>query len=117
MRGILAAALLSTIVVGCASGDYEARLASWVGRDIDQLVTQWGPPSGSHIFADGRQVVTYRRSGAAMMPGGWQSVNTPYGVRQVEEPGLLVNFWCETTFTTDARRIIQTWAWRGNNCG
>jgi hypothetical protein len=70
---------------------YEAAVASWVGRSETDLLRNWGVPTRSQLLSEGGQALEY-----------------------VERQGEEVV--CTTLFTSDLLGIIQTWTWRGRRC-
>src|ERR1041385_8786703 len=62
MRRVMAALVL---VVGMATGCATAlnpgtTMASWLGRDAVEVITQWGPPSVVQDIGGGRRVLIWR---------------------------------------------------------
>jgi hypothetical protein len=70
---------------------YEAAVASWVGRSETDLLRAWGVPSRSQLLSEGGQALEYvQRQGDEVV--------------------------CTTLFTSNLLGIIQTWTWRGRRC-
>jgi hypothetical protein len=70
---------------------YEAALASWVGRSETELVRAWGVPSHSQLLSQGGEALEY-----------------------VEHRGD--EAVCTTLFTSNILGVIQSWTWRGSRC-
>lgn len=46
--------LVLLLLAGCATtAGYEKILNSWVGDNVDHLVSSWGPPASSYQLSDG----------------------------------------------------------------
>ena len=44
-------------LTGCVN--FEAERTAWGGKNLDELVTAWGPPTSVGTLSDGRQMVGY----------------------------------------------------------
>lgn len=78
-----------------AEDRYGRMLNGWMGRDIAQLVKQWGAPTSDFRSPDGSHLLVFRETRSA-----------PIG-------GHLMQ--CETTFTAVNGRLTH-WRWKGNDC-
>ena len=98
------ALIVMTVLSACATtGKYEAKLDSWVGNDVSDLIVAWGPPAQTYEMPDGRTLYTwYFDGGAVAVPVG----NAAYAVQR----------YCKTTFTVGPLGFVQTWRWEGNAC-
>lgn len=107
------------LLAACATTvRHEAALAQWVGKPLDALVLEWGPPQGSYTLRDGRQVIEYRQQQIVRRPGwGRSMLHSPrifYLLDEMDDEYSLRQ--CSTRFIVDAQGIIQQWAWDGNDC-
>jgi hypothetical protein len=119
-----------SLFFGCATtANYEKILQSWVGSNIDQLVSAWGPPHSSYTLSDGGSVLEYSnqnvaqiggysyttpqttyQSGSANVYGSngtsaygtYNGTSTTYVQRQTPTQYIQLN--CTTRFTTNAAR-------------
>lgn len=140
-RIICAAIVALALLSACATtANYESVLKSWMGSHVDSLVASWGPPQSSYQLSNGGQVIEYVSSRNVQVGGytysapqttyqsgsvsaygtGGSAYGTYSGTSttyvQKQTPTYNVNTWCKTRFTTNSSRIIERWAWQGNNC-
>jgi hypothetical protein len=77
--------------VSTSPAQYEAAVASWIGRNETELFRAWGVPSRSQLLSEGGQALEYvQRQGDEVV--------------------------CTTLFTSNLLGVIQTWTWRGRRC-
>lgn len=112
----LALALPAIALAACASSAaYEKMLNGWVGKPVDALVQEWGPPQATHTYEDGRRALQYRERATDFQPP--VTAPSPYTVRdEVIFPGSMRELVCITTFEADEHGTIRSWKWRGNAC-
>ncbi|MEX2454396.1 MAG: hypothetical protein WD470_06815 [Rhodospirillaceae bacterium] len=112
----LYAIMLAALVSACMStAAYEAMLDGWVGRHVDALVQEWGPPQATHSYEDGRRSLQYRERTIQHVPP--VTAFNPYSARDtILFPGTVRELACITTFEADAQGIVRSWKWRGNDC-
>ena len=54
--------LAGVLLAACATEEhYNRMLAGWVGRPLDDLMIQWGPPDKSAVLSRGGKVIEYDR--------------------------------------------------------
>ena len=118
---LLATILWIFLLSGCATtAKYETVLNSWVGHDVNELISSWGYPVNSFKAPNGNTVYVYSSSGSYTMPTQTNSTynvygNTVYG-NTTTTGGQTLNFWCRTFFEVSTSNKIVTWRWEGNNC-
>lgn len=121
----------------CATtANYEKILNTWVGGNVDSLVSSWGPPANFYTFSDGGRVLEYSNQrniqiggyttttpqttyqtgsvNVGSVYGNYNSTSTTY-VRQTT-PVQNISMQCVTRFTVNPQGIITKWAWQGNAC-
>ena len=121
MIRILAAAICISLLLGCATSQrYEEMLNTWVGKNEEELVRSWGPPSS--VYDSGRsKFLTYARSAQGYVPGaapsyrGYVIGNTVYTRPIGGSPGYAYTQQCVTSFET-VGGVIRSWRWEGNAC-
>lgn len=102
---------------GHTLADYQKMLNTWVGRSADELVTEWGVPSGTYEKTDGSKVFQYEKkkiygdSGYATYDGYYRYPSVTY------YPGYMKTLECITIFYIDKDGIITNWQSQGNACG
>lgn len=129
------------IIASCATtANYEKILNSWIGENVDNLVSSWGPPQSSFKLSDGSTVVEYVRSRNSQIGGytytvpqttyqtgtasaygtGGYAYGTYSGTSttyvQKQTPTYNINLLCKTRFTVNPNGIITKWSWQGNDC-
>ena len=133
----------SVLLASCATtANFEKTLQSWVGKDVDRLIAEWGPPQSSFLLRDGGQVLEWTRQRTAQVGGfrystpqttyeaGKVTVQTPGGrvtgtgtysgttTTYVQKQTSVYNVQqsCSARFTVTGQGKISAWAWQGNSC-
>lgn len=110
---------------GCATqAKYKARLDSWIGAPIDNLVASWGYPATQLTAPNGNTVYVYERSGGFVMPMTTTTNahvtgygNSAYGTATTTSyGGQYINMSCRTFFEVGPSRTIVSWRYEGNAC-
>lgn len=116
------------IAAGCApratERAYRDMLEGYQGRHIDSLVAAWGPASGHHTFADGRQMYSFVRNRRTyvepLYPAfGWGMGfyrRNFFGGYYFNDRSIIREYSCETMVTTDRKGRIIDFSYRGNAC-
>ncbi len=98
---------------GCASTPPADDIAaSWQGRDINDLIYSWGPPTGIYELPDRRKLLTYTYTGASLAATnpfaaiGHVLQSTAAGMRGYPAPLPPPSPRCKVTFRTDAADLI-----------
>jgi len=89
--------IVSVLLVACASLD--SRMAGYVGKHQDELISNWGPPNEATKLKKGGTRIVYIEQLPLINPN------------QYVDPSLRI---CEKIFITDSRGIIKSY--RHNNC-
>ena len=121
-------------IVSCATtAKYEKLLDTWMGGNVNDLVSQWGAPSSSYKMSNGNTILTYMRSRSGAIPIYNQPQSTTHQGTIYGSGGMTnysgtstssygtttympVTWSCKTEFTVDTRDIIINWRFLGNNC-
>jgi hypothetical protein len=99
MRKLLILALIPCFAACVTAAELDERLAVWVGKDADQVASDWGAPSGIYKKKDGGSILTYERM-SVITTGIGQSAQTS-------------SRSCRVDFTTDADGKIVGTKWQG----
>jgi len=109
--------LLCAIIAGCAAGNVEKNMKSWLGHTRMELLSVWGPPT--QIMSDGNEgeVFIYDKSTTYTTPGQlWgQSQKKPYGKTTgyaVYVPGQTIRFQSYRMFFIDSSGRIYYVSWK-----
>lgn len=110
---------------GCATQQLDARMAPWVGRNVSDLIAEWGAPQQSLPDGAGGQILTWfeQRFTATpqlvyVPPGacyqgnwgpGWYS-GGPYGW---SGPFVHDKYVVSRSFWVDAQGTVTRYAWKG----
>ena len=101
MCKILSMIALVLAFTGCA---WQGVPASWHGRDLDELITYWGPPDQIYTLKNGGQSVKYQHQRFGSSFYGTSTYATGFGT----------TYWCEVRFTTDSNGVITSSVGEGN---
>lgn len=97
--------LAVVLLVGCVTPTERVNnaLDSWLGLNENQLIAQYGVPSGVY-HSRGMKFVTFYTSSLGSTVG-YSGIPRRYYTRS-----------CSITFGIDEDGIIQTYSWKGNAC-
>lgn len=110
MRRIFLLLAITFFMSACATTEnYEAKLKTWVGSDINNLITSWGPPSDEYKMPNGNIMYTWLRVGNTMVISNYNQYTNTVLTSSVRH-------WCKTTFTVNSAGTIRNWRWEGNSC-
>jgi hypothetical protein len=100
------------IGLGCATrgADFEASLGSWVGKDVNLLVSDWGPATRSFQAWDGSTTYVWERPGQEGPTG--PKVPPHYTGMAVK----VVDHTCTRTVNTDEAGKILEIHYAGGAC-
>ena len=102
--------IYASVVISCATtANYEKVLNSWVGSDVNNLLTTWGPPSDVYEMPNGSKMYTWLWVDNTRVISNYNSYLNMVTSRTV-------TYWCKTTFTVNSSSVITNWRWEGNNC-
>ena len=121
-------------IVSCAtSAKYEKLLDTWMGNNVNHLISSWGAPSSTFKMSNGNTILTYMRSSSGAIPIYNQPQTTTHQGTKYGSSGMTkysgtstssygtttympVTWSCKTEFTVDTRDMIINWRYQGNNC-
>ena len=132
MKYFLKLSLLGITVLllqGCATHqNFVNRYNSWVGKDINNLVTQIGYPDSTYVLPNKNKVYVYEKSRVYSYPsmpmmgyGGYYGYYGGYGGYGGYGYGMMyssevVQKSCKLFLETNKKGIIVKWGSRGNHC-
>ncbi|MFA6185868.1 MAG: hypothetical protein WC770_01470 [Phycisphaerae bacterium] len=93
---------------------YEAKLNSWIGVDVNNLIASWGYPESSFVAPNGNKVYVYSQSSSYTKPMV-TNIN-PYTHSAITYGGKTVEHWCNTYIEADNTGRIIKCTWKGNHC-
>ncbi|MDC1341957.1 hypothetical protein N8222_09170 [Oceanospirillaceae bacterium] len=121
MKRIIVLGMLLTFVSACSGGfgTMDRIMQSWEGATLDEVVSQWGYPSGQQEF-NGRTIYHWDRNATMTLPSsttGTANVigNTAY-INTVTYGGGSSNWACRRSLEVDENGGVVSWQWGGNNC-
>ncbi|UJB30152.1 hypothetical protein [Chromobacterium sp. Beijing] len=115
MKTTLALSLLAaSLLTGCATqAGYAQKVYGWHGRDVNEMLAQWGAPTSQLTMPNGNQLYTYRSAYSQEMPYQGGFYNYPWGF----SGGGSVYYRCTTNFVADPKtHTIQSVSFEGNDC-
>jgi hypothetical protein len=97
-------------VLSCAtSANYEAKLKTWLGSDINNLIASWGPPSNVYTMPNGNKIYTWLWVGGTIVTTNYiELLDTTYTDS--------VTYWCKTMFTANTMGVVVSLGYNGNSC-
>lgn len=85
----------------------ETKLNYWKDKDINDVISAWGPPSSVYTMPNGNRMYSWNHSGP-------MEVQTDgYGYHVVSKE-VVRN--CVVRFVVTTSDIVRGWQWRGNAC-
>ncbi len=123
MSRVVIAVFAGALLAACATeAHYNRMLAGWVGRPLDDLMMQWGPPDKTATLSRGGKVIEYDRERIVTTGGYTQyepvitdgdkdSILVPVAVPSQEH-----HLRCATRFVVSPAGIIESWSHDGNDC-
>lgn len=103
--------VISTMIIcSCATtAKYETKLNTWLGHDINELITAQGYPSNEYTMPNGNKMYTWLWIGNTLVTSNYiQYLNMTLT--------NAVTYWCKTSFTVDNSGRITNWRYEGNAC-
>jgi hypothetical protein len=91
------------------AANYQARMAAWVTRDVNELISAWGAPSQEYRMPNGSTMYTWLWVDNSLITANYNEHLNMVTARTV-------TYWCKTTFTANTKSIIESWRADGNNC-
>jgi hypothetical protein len=108
--------VILTCMFGCAffepevsSEYYKDAMETWIGLDINRLISQWGPPSDVFVMPNENKMYTWLETSGSV-------VVTNYNYWLNQSVSGTVSNWCKTTIEANTAGIIIHARWEGNNC-
>jgi hypothetical protein len=108
MRLIVTATIV-TALVGCATTRLSNDVAPYVGRDIRDLATRLGKPTGKRETA-GESVYVWSADSEGVLPTTSAAEGTRTGT-------MVAHYECTLEVTVNAQNIIQSYQVDGSNAG
>ena len=103
---------------GCSGGVEKSIIQSWVGSDINAVVSKWGPPQGEQEFS-GRKYYSWGHSQSFNLPSQTTGTATLTG-NTVQYSGIttggVISGNCTRTLEVNENDIVIAGTSRGNNC-
>ncbi|MEN9826716.1 MAG: hypothetical protein RI953_2461 [Pseudomonadota bacterium] len=91
---------------GCVSkADVSNNVNAWIGADVDELVSHWGPPHQTHVNKNSTRVFQYSADESGMIPittSVTTLVNLPYSSN------------CKITFVISPAGKVLRAGWKGD---
>lgn len=131
MKRVLVAALTLVLLSSCTALQkrteekqeaFSRGMALWVGRPVDALLLEKGPPTGSAAAPDGGRVLEYAKTTFKSGASGPYVVKiyepTAHGrVPQVKDSGISTSdLSCTLRFKVSPDNIVESWSATGNAC-
>lgn len=102
--------IITLSVNSCATTEkYGEKLQTWMGDDVNKLITSWGPPSDVYTMPNGNKMYTWLWTSGTL-------VTSNYNYFLNLTVSNSVSYWCKTTFTVDRSNKIINWRYEGNAC-
>lgn len=102
--------LVAAMTMGCATtAGFRRNMNTWVGADVNRLMTQWGPPSNEFRMPNGNTQYSWLYTGSTL-------VNVHYNEYLNMITAGSVTYWCHITVTANTSSTIVAWNARGNSC-
>jgi anaerobic C4-dicarboxylate transporter len=95
--------LISTIIISsCATTvKYEAKFNTWIGYDVNEIITSWGPPSNEYTLPNGNKMYTWLWIGNTLATSNY---NEYFNMTLTQ----VVTYWCKSNFTANKLSRIIT---------
>jgi len=112
-------ALVALLVGGCAAGAEKGIINSWLGSDINEVVSQWGPPQGEREIL-GKKYFVWGHSQSFNLPAQTHGTATVIGssvyYSGTTYGGGTVGGSCTRSLEVDDKNIVVAGYSQGNNC-
>ena len=94
-------------------------MSSWVGANIDEVVTQWGYPHEQREFR-GKNLYVWNRNTTLTMPQTTNTTANVYGnsvyAQSTTTGGNTTHWSCQRILEVDGNGTVVSYQWGGNNC-
>ena len=86
-------------------------MARWVGRDVNRLLTAWGPPTSTFVMPNGNTMYTWATSEE-------RHVEDAHGLAALfaDPDDKITTRWCKQWFTVTPEGTVIDWDYEGNDC-
>lgn len=117
--------LLAVAVAGCShtnGGDYDRKLASFIGQPQSMLFNRWGMPNSRFVIDNNTYVVTYNKrfSGRGFEKDEfYQSTLSRRAMEIGPQYGHAMSpaqYYCKTSFTIQ-NGVVVDYSFNGDACG
>lgn len=110
MRKLFILLAIVFFIPACATtANYEAKIKTWLGDDVNNLIASWGPPSNEYTMPNGNIMYTWLWVGNTLVTSNYDRFLNMTFTNSVTN-------WCKTTFTANSSKRITNWRWEGNAC-
>ncbi|WP_210526301.1 hypothetical protein [Pantoea ananatis] len=122
---IIPLVVLTVLLTGCQTqANFKRNMDTWVGKDAQGLVDQWGYPAGTMKAPNGNDVYVYQNSGNYYVPPTttYNTTANIYGnslystTTANTSGGYNISFTCTVYFEVNSLKKIERVSWQGNNC-
>ena len=111
--------MLIAVLSGCAGGGEKEILSSWIGSNINAVITHWGPPQQERTIA-GRKYFIWSTSQSVSVPAQTSGTATVVGntvyYNQSTVGGGSFTASCTRSMEVDENNIVVRGYSQGNNC-
>lgn len=105
----LVALVVGISFVGCGTARFKSKMDAWVGRNINDVVMQYGPPVNTFKMpGTENQMYTFHFSG----PTRSTASNGYPGQVNIETNETT----CNVSFVVNSANLVETWRSSGNAC-
>ena len=119
MTRIIIVALVVLTVSGCAASAEKGIIKSWLGSDINEVVSQWGPPQGEREVI-GKKYYIWGHSQSFNLPAQTHGTATVIGnsvyYNGTTYGGGTVGGTCTRSLEVDENNTVVAGYSQGNNC-
>jgi hypothetical protein len=102
--------LALTFITACATTEkLELKLKSRMGTNVNDLISEIGPPHDTFTKPNGDVMYTWKNRGPATASAVPQNIFSPSHV-------VFNQNYCDITYTTSKEGLIIDYSFRGNHC-
>jgi hypothetical protein len=91
-------------------------LRSWRERDINDLISAWGPPNSTYNMPNGNKMYTWSNIKVGPTVSEGNAAYLGYGVSSANSVSITPTWDCHTTMITTPEGKIVSWHLKGNSC-
>ena len=107
--------ILIVTMAGCSTTKLmDGIMASWEGRHVDAVISQWGLPDSERTY-EGHRLYVWTHETTMIRPF---TTNTRYseGAATTVTRGGTTRYNCTRAFEVSDNGYVVGWDWAGNNC-